>query len=96
MSKWSDWSPCSHACKRGTRKRTRSCYDPTLFNEEENSCQSQPLVGEEDCLIRGDCEGSGYYLAQLGQSCDEFCESKGNQGDQSAQVLPHLGLFTSI
>ena len=77
VSQWGEWSSCSHDCKRGKQTRTRICYDLTLFDEEENSCGGESLKEEQECLIREDCQGSGYYLADVGQSCDEFCASKG-------------------
>ena len=79
VSQWGEWSSCSRECKRGKQTRTRICYDRTLFDEEENFCGGEPLKEEQECLVREDCQGSGYYLAEVGQSCDEFCASKGKE-----------------
>ncbi|XP_066928820.1 uncharacterized protein [Clytia hemisphaerica] len=76
VSEWGEWAPCSRECKRGTQTRSRICYDQTLFDEDDNSCGGELLTDEQECLVRENCQGSGYYLAEVQQSCDEFCASK--------------------
>uniref|UniRef100_A0A7M5X8J7 Uncharacterized protein n=2 Tax=Clytia hemisphaerica TaxID=252671 RepID=A0A7M5X8J7_9CNID len=97
VSDWSDWSECPVKCVRSKMTRTRSCYDSSQHNQEQGLCGDLLLVEEKECLVREDCQGSGYYLAEVQQSCDEFCASKdlgcstevetGNSANAFADVL---------
>ncbi|XP_066925678.1 uncharacterized protein [Clytia hemisphaerica] len=79
VSAWSRWSDCPLTCKRGKMKRIRMCYYENKHDIEKDTCEGLPLTEEEDCLVRENC-GSGYYLADPGLSCAQFCPTKDGMG----------------
>ena len=59
-SQWAAWGSCSRTCGRGTRKRSRSCTEPTPKGEGRTCVEQEFGAADEtqDCKIK-DCKSFG-------------------------------------
>ena len=67
----------------------------TFFLFYKDTCEGLKLTEEEDCLIREDC-GTGYYLANPGLSCAQFCPTVEGELESSNVCLLLKKLWCSL